>query len=140
MINRTVLVGRLTKDPELRKSGSGNSFISFTVAVDNRVRPGEAKSASFINCVAFGNSADNMAKYTRKGSLVGVEGRLQQRNYATKDGTQRCSLVLLCDSIQFLDSRQSGTNQDYTPTLEPQTNNDNKNLDAIDIVDDDLPF
>jgi single-strand DNA-binding protein len=140
MINRTVLVGRLTKDPELRKSGSGNSFISFTVAVDNRFKPGEAKTASFINCVAFGNSADNMAKYTRKGSLVGVEGRLQQKNFETKDGRKGSSLDLLCDTVQFLDSRQSGTSQDYTPALETQTNNDNKNLDAIDIVDDDLPF
>lgn len=140
MINRTVLVGRLTKDPELRKSGSGSSFITFTVAVDNRGKPGEAKTASFINCVAFGISADNMAKYTRKGSLVGVEGRLQQRNFETKDGRKGSSLDLLCDTVQYLDSRQSGTSQDYTPALEPQTNNDNKNLDAIDIVDDDLPF
>jgi single-strand DNA-binding protein len=139
MINRAVLVGRLTKNPELRKSASGNSFASFTVAVDNRTKPGEAKTASFINCVAFGNTADNLAKYTRKGSLVGVEGRLQQSNYETKDGRKGSSLDILCDSVQFLETRQQATSQDYTPTLEPQTN-DNKNLDAIDIVDDDLPF
>jgi single-strand DNA-binding protein len=139
MINRAVLVGRLTKNPELRKSASGNSFASFTVAVDNRTKPGEAKTASFINCVAFGNTADNLAKYTRKGSLVGVEGRLQQSNYETKDGRKGSSLDILCDTVQFLETRQQATSQDYTPTLEPQTN-DNKNLDAIDIVDDDLPF
>jgi single-strand DNA-binding protein len=140
MINRVVIVGRLTKNPELRKSGAGNSFASFTVAVDNRTKPGEQKTASFINCVAFGNTADNLAKYTRKGSLIGVEGRLQQKNFETKDGRKGSSLDILCDTVQFLDPKNSGTtNADPTAKLEPEAN-DNKNLDTIDIVDDDLPF
>jgi single-strand DNA-binding protein len=140
MINRVVLIGRLTQNPELRKSGAGNSFASFTVAVNNRPRQGEEKSASFINCVAFGVTADNLAKYTKKGSLVGVEGRLQQRNYETKDGRKGSALDVLCDSVQFLDSRQSSeTSYDAPPAYEPPTDN-NKNLDTIDIVDDDLPF
>jgi single-strand DNA-binding protein len=141
MINRVVIVGRLTKDPELRKSTAGNSFASFTVAVDNRSKPGEQKTASFINCVAFGNTADNLAKYTRKGSLIGVEGRLQQRNYETKDGRKGSSLDILCDTVQFLDSRNSNSNTQHDPTAKLETEkNDNKNLDTIDIVDDDLPF
>ena len=141
MINRVVVVGRLTKNPELRKSASGNSFASFTVAVDNRTKPGEQKTASFLNCVAFGNPADNLAKYTRKGSLIGVEGRLQQRNYETKDGRKGSSLDILTDMIQFLDSKGSGpgANTDPTPTPEVEKQ-DNKNLESIDIVDDDLPF
>jgi len=141
MINRVVVVGRLTKNPELRKSASGNSFASFTVAVDNRTKPGEQKTASFLNCVAFGNTADNLAKYTRKGSLIGVEGRLQQRNYETKDGRKGSSLDILTDMIQFLDSKGSGPGANTDPTPPPEVEKqDNKNLESIDIVDDDLPF
>jgi single-strand DNA-binding protein len=141
MINRVVIVGRLTQNPELRKSTSGNSFASFTVAVDNRTKPGEQKTASFINCVAFGNTADNLAKYTRKGSLIGVEGRLQQRNYETKDGRKGSSLDILTDMIQFLDPKGSGQGTNTDPTPSPEVDKqDNKNLESIDIVDDDLPF
>jgi single-strand DNA-binding protein len=141
MINRAIVVGRLTKNPELRKSAAGNSFATFTVAVDNRGKPGEPKTASFINCIAFGNTADNLAKYTRKGSLVGVEGRLQQRNYETKDGRKGSALEIIADTVQFLDSKGSGpgANVDPTPTAEVEKD-DNKNLESIDIVDDDLPF
>jgi single-strand DNA-binding protein len=141
MINRAVVVGRLTKNPELRKSAAGNSFASFTVAIDNRTKPGEQKTASFINCITFGNTADNLAKYTRKGSLIGVEGRLQQRNYETKDGRKGSALEIIADTVQFLDSK--GSNQDSatdpTPRVEVEKD-DNKNLESIDIVDDDLPF
>jgi len=141
MINRAVVVGRLTKNPELRKSAAGNSFASFTVAIDNRTKPGEQKTASFINCITFGNTADNLAKYTRKGSLIGVEGRLQQRNYETKDGRKGSALEIIADTVQFLDSK--GSNQDSatdpTPRVEVDKD-DNKNLESIDIVDDDLPF
>jgi single-strand DNA-binding protein len=141
MINRVVVVGRLTKNPELRKSASGNSFASFTVAVANRTKPGEQKTASFINCVTFGNNADNLAKYTRKGSLIGVEGRLQQNSYETKDGRKVSTLEIISDSVQFLETKGSGqgTNTDPTPTPEVEKQ-DNKNLESIDIVDDDLPF
>ncbi|MGA0097828.1 MAG: single-stranded DNA-binding protein [Bacilli bacterium] len=141
MINRAVIVGRLTKNPELRKSAAGNSFASFTVAVDNRSKPGEQKTASFINCITFGNTADNLAKYTRKGSLIGVEGRLQQRNYETKDGRKGSALEIIADTVQFLDPKGTGPGSsiDPTPTAEVEKD-DNKNLESIDIVDDDLPF
>ncbi|MFZ9139035.1 MAG: single-stranded DNA-binding protein [Bacilli bacterium] len=141
MINRAVIVGRLTKNPELRKSAAGNSFASFTVAIDNRTKPGEPKTASFINCITFGNTADNLAKYTRKGSLIGVEGRLQQRNYETKDGRKGTALEIIADTVQFLDSKGSGTGANTEPNPTPQLEkDDNKNLESIDIVDDDLPF
>ena len=143
MINRVVLVGRLTANPELRKSAAGNSFASFTVAINNRTRPGEEKSASFINCVAFGATADNLAKFTRKGSLIGLEGRLQQRNYETKDGRKGSALDVLCDSIQFLESKGSNTSESSdspASAYASQADDQSKNLDTIDIVDDDLPF
>lgn len=140
MINRVVLVGRLTKDPDLRRTPTGTSVNSFTIAVDNRVRSGAERSASFINCTAFGATADNMAKYTRKGSLVGLEGRLQQRSYDNKEGRKVNVIEVIADTVQFLEPKgvTESRPDDNFPTDEPQ--DDNKNLASIDIVDDDLPF
>ena len=100
MINRVVLVGRLTRDPELRNTNSGNAVCSFTVAVDNRTKnPDGSKSTSFIPCVVFQQQADNVGKFTRKGSLVGIEGRLNQRNYQKQDGTKASVLEVICDNV-----------------------------------------
>jgi len=141
MINRVVLVGRLTKDPDLRRTMSNMSVNSFTVAIDNRVKSGAERTTSFINCTAFGATAENMAKYTRKGSLIGVEGRLQQRSYENKEGRRISVIEVICDSVQFLEPKNS-TNENrpemgYTPD---EPSDDSKNLESIDIVDDDLPF
>lgn len=145
MINRVVLVGRLTRDPELKKSASGNSICSFSVAVDNRQKnPDGTKSTSFIPCVAFSQSADNMVKFVRKGSLVGVEGRLNQRNFVRQDGTKGNILEIVCDSVQFLEPKgqtltESGASSDsQVPEVEKATGG--KNLDTLDLPDDDLPF
>lgn len=144
MINRVVLVGRLTKDPELRKSATGTSFNSFTVAIDNYVKPGAEKTTSFINCTSFGNTAENMAKYTRKGSLIALEGRLQQRTYENKEGKKVSTTEVLVDNVQFLESKggaSSETRQTENAQFKPDAPVDeSKNLASIDIADDDLPF
>ncbi|MFA5686925.1 MAG: single-stranded DNA-binding protein [Bacilli bacterium] len=138
MINRVVLVGRLTRDPELRRTASELAVASFTLAVDNRSKgPDGQRTASFIPCTVWGAAADNTAKYTRKGSLVGVEGRLNQRTYDRKDGTKAQVIEVICDSVQFLEPK--GT-VDLEPTPETDVQEESQNLDAIDIVDDDLPF
>ena len=142
MINRVVLVGRLTRDPELRRTGAGNSVCSFTVAVDNRTKnPDGTKSASFIPCVVFQQSADNMARFLKKGALVGIEGRLNQRSYQRQDGTKANVLEVLCDSVQFLEPKGEGQNADV-PVFDdqPVESADSKNLDSLDLPDDDLPF
>lgn len=142
MINRVVLVGRLTRDPELRKTNSGNSVCSFSVAVDNRQKnPDGTRSASFIPCVAFSQSADSMSKFTRKGSLVGIEGRLNQRSYQRQDGTKASVLEVLCDSVQFLEPKAAmAVENGDTPNDVSQVENEGKNLDSLDLPDDDLPF
>ena len=83
MINRVVLVGRLTRDVEVRKTGSNLSVATFTVACDRRFSKGQEgqQSADFISCVAWRQTADLLAQYAKKGTLVGVEGRIQTRNY-----------------------------------------------------------
>ena len=143
MINRIVLVGRLTRDSELRRTNSGTSVCSFTVAVDNRQRDAEGnRTTSFIPCAVFQQTADNMTKFLRKGSLVGIEGRLNQRSYVRNDGTKASVLEVICDSVQFLEPKSANGGED-TITFESDVNpsaDDNKNLDSIDLPDDDLPF
>lgn len=139
MINRVVLVGRLTRDPELRNTNSGNAVCSFTVAVDNRTKnPDGTRSASFINCVVFSQAADNVSKFTRKGSLVGVEGRLSQRTFDRKDGTKGSTIEVICDSVQFLEPKGSNDNNEVKfDDVAPVEEN---NLDTLQLPDDDLPF
>ena len=83
MINRVVLVGRITRDPELRKTNTGTSVVSFTLAVNRRFSSNQegGQDADFISCVAWRQSADFMANYVKQGALLGVEGRIQTRNY-----------------------------------------------------------
>ena len=89
MINRVVLVGRLTRDPDLRYTNSGTSVASFTVAVDRNFTNQQGnREADFINCVAWGKSAENFANFTHKGSLVGIEGRIQTRSYENQQGNR----------------------------------------------------
>ena len=143
MINRIVLVGRLTRDPELRRTNSGTSVCSFTVAVDNRTKnPDGTRSASFIPCAVFQTTADNMTKFLRKGSLVGIEGRLNQRSFTRQDGTKGSVLEVICDSVQFLEPKGNPANGDDTITFDSDVPaaEENKNLDSLDLPDDDLPF
>lgn len=144
MINRVVLVGRLTRDPELRNANSGNPIVSFTVAVDNRQKnPDGTRSTSFINCVAFSNSAETISKYARKGLLVGVEGRLNQRSYDRKDGTKATVIEVICDSVQFLEPKGDRGNEEKGAEVvfdDINESQESKNLDTVDLPDDDLPF
>lgn len=107
MINRVVLTGRLTKDPELKYTQSGVAVASFTVAVDRQYRnqAGE-READFINCVIWRKSAENLVNYTHKGRLVGVDGRLQTRNYENQQGQRVYVTEVVVDSFSLLDSRQ----------------------------------
>jgi len=140
MINRIILVGRLTRDPEMRKTASGLVVTTFTIAVDNRSRSGGEKSSSFIPVVCWNQLAENVAKYTRKGSLVGVDGRLTQRTYERREGGRAQVFEVIADTVQFLEPKGSDntsvdTNDDYS-----QPEDDSRNLDSIDIVGNDLPF
>ena len=105
MLNRVILIGRLTRDPELRvTSQSGVPMASFTVAVD---RPFQSQSGQretdFIDCVAWRRLAETVAEHMRKGRLVAVEGRLQIRSYETQDGQRRRAAEVVADDVRFLD-------------------------------------
>ena len=150
MINNVVLVGRLTRDPELRKTQSGTSVLSFTCAV-NRKFQSQDQTADFINCVAWNQTADFLARYATKGALVGVEGRIQTRNYEDKTGNRVYVTEVVCDSVQLLESRaeaqrrQSSEGQGFS---QGGYYEDSSTVDieeefgevTLDISSDDLPF
>lgn len=110
MINRAIIVGRITKDPILRKTQSGTSVVSFTIACNHRVKQQGQPDADFINCVAWNRTADFMVQYVRKGALLGVEGRIQTRNYDDRDGKRVYVTEVVADSVQLLESRKSAQN------------------------------
>lgn len=105
-MNRVVLVGRLTRDPELRTSGNGNSFVNFSVAVNrNYTSSNGERETDFINCIAYNKQAENLCRYIRKGGLVGIEGRIQTRNYIAQDNSKRIATEVACDIISFLEPK-----------------------------------
>lgn len=103
MINRVILVGRLTADPEVMTSKNGNAYCRFSIAVNSI---GEDK-ANFFNCVAFNKTAENMGRFVSKGSQIGVDGSLSQSTYERKDGTKASSVDIRCNTVAFLDSKGS---------------------------------
>ena len=142
MVNRVVLVGRLTKDAELRKTASDISFATFTLAVDNRVKEADGtRGTIFIDCRVFRDQADSLVKNTRKGSKIAVDGSLNQRNFERRDGTKGHVIEIVVDSITFLDPNP---NREQNTTEEPKFDDiqvpPSNNLDSIDLPDDDLPF
>lgn len=131
MINRVVLTGRLTRDPDVKSTQSGISVVSFTLAVDRQFRnPNGSRDADFINCVAWRKRAEALAQYTHKGSLIGVEGRLQTRSYQDKQGKNRQATELVIDNFAFLDSKkdQGRSTSQSVPDPQGQASNATDNL------------
>lgn len=109
MINRAVLTGRLTRDPELRYTTSGTAVVSFTLAVDRQFRNQNGdRDTDFVNCVIWRKSAENFSNFTHKGSLVGVEGRIQTRNYENQQGNRVYVTEVVVDNFALLEPRQNG--------------------------------
>lgn len=158
MLNRVVLVGRLTKDPDLRYTPNGIAVANFTIAVNRPFsnQQGE-READFINCVVWRKQAENLANYMKKGNQIGVDGRLQSRTFEGKDGKTVFVTEVVADSVQFLEPKNSTQNRgnqgSYSPGYQQnqnQSQNQNQNQnqanpfandgEPIDISDDDLPF
>lgn len=102
MLNQIILLGRATKDPELRRSTNDTAIASFDIAVDNL---GKEEGSSFFPVKVFGALGENVAKFVRKGHRVAVVGRIQQRTYMAKDGSKRSIYEVLADSVEFLESK-----------------------------------
>lgn len=166
MLNRVVLVGRLTKDPELKYTQSGIAVTRFTLAVNRPFRNGEGdQEADFINCVAWRKQAENTANFLRKGSLTGIDGRIQTSNFEGQDGKRVFMTEIVADSIQFLEPKNSRSDSPQNSQNQQQgyqTNNSSQHQGQaqarqemnhrasddpfqsgsgpVEVTDDDLPF
>lgn len=148
MINRVVLVGRLTKDPEFRTTPSGVDVATFTLAVNRNFKSKNGEQqADFINCVVFRKQAENVNNYLNKGSLAGVDGRLQSRSYENNEGRRVFVTEVVCDSVQFLEPKntQSSNNNQSNNQVQQrekalQSDNPFNNSNDFDMDTDDLPF
>ena len=125
MLNHIVIMGRLTRDPELRQTGSGVSVANFSVAVDRDFSKGEEKETDFIDCVAWRHTGEFVSKYFTRGSLIVVSGRLQVRSYTDKEGNKRRSAEVVADNCYFGGSKNAGAATppspagDYAEITEP---------------------
>ena len=107
MLNKVILMGRFTRDPELRSTPQGISTCAFSIAVDrNFVRQGEERKADFINCVAWRQTAEFISKYFRKGSMVALEGSLQTRSWDDQDGKKRYATDVVVNQVYFAESKR----------------------------------
>ena len=133
MINRTVLVGRLTKDVELKYTQSGQAVASFTLAVNRQFTNTQGeREADFIQCVIWRKAAENFKNFTHKGSLVGIDGRIQTRSYDNQQGQRVYVTEVVVDNFSLLESKGSNraaSNDQFADNGAP-----------IDVNDDDLPF
>ena len=115
MLNHITIMGRLTRDPELRRTGSGIAVASFTVAVDRDFggRDGGERETDFIDCVAWRNTGEFVSKYFTKGSMAVVSGRLQIRSWTDKDGNKRRTAEVVADNVYFGESKRTGEGNAY---------------------------
>lgn len=143
MLNRIVLTGRLTRDPELRRTLNETPVSSFTLAVDDGFKDVNGNpTTTFIDVTVFNKQADNVTKFCRKGSLVGVDGRIHQRRFERKDGSKGSIIEIIASQVTFLepkDSRDIVQDSGFVTDVQPPVD-ESKNLDSIDVTDDDLPF
>lgn len=141
MINNVVLVGRMTKEAELRYTPSNIAVATFTLAV-NRDFKGEngEREADFINVVLWRQAAENLANWTKKGSLIGVTGRIQTRNYDNQQGQRVYVTEVVADRFQLLESKGDNQGQTQQQNAAPRNSNPFGTTNPLDISDDDLPF
>lgn len=132
MLNRVALIGRMTKDPELRRTGNGKAVASFNLAVNRNFKTGDGQEADFLNVVAWGKVAENTAQYCSKGSLVSVDGRLQSRSYENNQGQKVYVTEVVADSVQFLDTKRKSNT---TTTQAPQPTYDNSAIKEFEESD-----
>ncbi|MEB5950528.1 single-stranded DNA-binding protein [Enterococcus innesii] len=156
MINNVVLVGRLTKDPDLKYTGNGTAVATFTLAVNrNFTNQSGEREADFINCVIWRKPAETLANYAKKGVLIGVTGRIQTRSYDNQQGQKVYVTEVIADNFQLLESKRADSSQNTqdggvsnsqtTNNANVQQNRNNVQSDpfsnsSIDIDSQDLPF
>lgn len=132
-MNRVILIGRLTKDPEIRTSGN-YTIASFSLAVDRKFKRDGEPEADFFNCTAFNKTAEFVEKYCKKGTKMVVEGRIQNDNYE-KDGVKHYGVKIMVDSLEFAESKSANN----TPNVKAEVTGD-EFVDAASALTEELPF
>ena len=145
MLNRVILMGRLTADPELKKTNSDISVTSFSLAVDRNYGKGADRQTDFINCVAWRQTAEFISRYFHKGSMIAVEGSIQTSSYTDKNGNNRKQVEVVANNVSFCGSKsESGTtgaaNPAFAQPAPSYASADNSDFEEIVDDDDDLPF
>jgi len=140
MMNRVVLVGRITKDPEVKTTQSNISICNFTLAVNRQFtdQNGE-RQADFIYCVAFRRAAELLGQYIKKGALLGIDGRIQTRQYEV-EGTMRYTTEVICDSVQFLEAKGDDNNASNSKQDNNSADDEFYETSKKLAAEDDLPF
>ena len=143
MLNKVILIGRLTRDPELKHTTSNTAVVNFSIAVNRPFsnQSGE-RGVDYINVIAWDKQAENINKYLSKGSLVSVEGRIQSRSYENNEGKKVYVTEVVAVNVQFLDSKKNNNSEAaYTEKSTPVEKDPYADFgDSIEISDDDLPF
>ena len=138
MINNVVMIGRLTRDVELRYTSNNVSVGAFTLAVNRNFKNAAGdRESDFINCIIWNKQAENLANWTKKGMLVGITGRIQTRSYENQQGQRVYVTEVVADSFQILEKRDNSANQ---ASMDDQLPPSFGNSQPMDISDDDLPF
>lgn len=145
-MNKVILVGRLTRDPEIRYSqGEGSLAIArFSLAVDRRFKRAGEPEADFFNCTAFGKQAEFVERYLKQGTKMVVVGRIQNDNYTNRDGQKVYSVQIMVDELEFAESKNasSGESQGYQPMSRPEPSQAVSDgfMNIPDGIDEELPF
>ncbi|MCR5396278.1 MAG: single-stranded DNA-binding protein [Lachnospiraceae bacterium] len=143
-MNKVILMGRLTRDPEMRYGASGNGVASFSIAVDRRFKREGQPDADFFNCTAFGKQGEFVEKYLHKGTKIVLDGEIQNNNYTNKEGQTVYNVQIIANSIEFAESKAAAaSNGSYTaPTSDAPLATDAGSdfINIPDNVDEKLPF
>ena len=142
MLNHITIMGRLVRDPELRRTGSGIAVASFTVAVDRDFasKDGGEKETDFIDCVAWRSTGEFVSKYFTRGRMIVVSGRLQIRSWTDKDGNKRRTAEVVADNCYFGDSKKDDSTVKPAPNYVPPVSADGSDFALLDDDDAQLPF
>lgn len=137
-MNKVILLGRLTRDPELKTTTTGVSVTTFSIAVERNYVNEETglREADFINCLSWRKQAENIARYCTKGSQIALEGRIQTRNYEDKTGNKRYVTEVVADNVTFLSPKK----KEEVEEQQEESNVDFNFEDEIELTEDDLPF
>lgn len=139
-MNKVILVGRFTRDPEIRYTDGGSSIVKFNIAVDRRFKTQDGTTADFIGCIAFGKTAEFIEKYFHQGMRIGLEGRIQTGSYTNKDGVKVYTTDVVVENCEFVESKGQGEPSSQSKPNPSNAIGEDGFMNIPDGIDEELPF